>query len=137
MQCICNRIFEYAVQSTARSITLSIVNTVANLLVRDNEHFASLWKYAGEGPKAGKLRRQLLLMLCARSFKDGSPFSLAILKEQLSQAGAPANDEELDTDLAYLRELELIDLVGQIGDGHYKLSVPLMGDWIEQHGRGN
>ena len=133
MQCICNRIFEYAVQSTARSITLSIVNTVANLLVRDNEHFASLWKYAGEGPKAGKLRRQLLLMLCARSFKEGSPFSLAILKEQLSQAGAPANDEDLDTDLAYLRELELIDLVGQIGDGQYKLSVPLMGDWIEQH----
>jgi hypothetical protein len=26
----------------------------------------------------------------------------------------------------------LIDLVGKIGDGHYKLSIPLMGKWIEE-----
>ena len=42
------------------------------------------------------------------------------------------DDEALDADLTYLRELELIDLSGEIGDGEYRLTIPLMADWIEQ-----
>ena len=42
------------------------------------------------------------------------------------------SNEILDTDLAMLRELELISLVGKIGDGHYQLAIPLMAAWIEQ-----
>jgi type I restriction enzyme M protein len=54
------------------------------------------------------------------------------LQELLLQHGIELTEEELEEDLAFLRELELIDLVGKIGDGHYKLSIPLMGRWIEQ-----
>ena len=42
------------------------------------------------------------------------------------------NDEALDADLSYLRELELIEFSGEIGDGEYRLAIPLMTDWIEQ-----
>lgn len=132
MQCLCNRVFDFAVQTKARSITLGAVNEVATSLVRDNEHFASLWDYAGQGPETGRLRRQLILLLCARSFKQGTHISFGTLHEQLAQSGVDVGDEALDIDLAYLRELELIDLSGEIGDGHYRIAIPLMVDWIEQ-----
>ncbi|MFZ1545936.1 MAG: N-6 DNA methylase [Candidatus Nitrotoga sp.] len=132
MQCLCNRVFDYAVQTKARSITLSVVNSVTETLVRDNEHFASLWDYAGHGPKTGRYRRQMILFVCARSFKQGTHISFGSLHEMLLNQGVEASDEALAEDLAYLRELELIDLTGDIGDGHYCLTIPLMGDWIEQ-----
>lgn len=132
MQCVCNRVFDYAVQTKARSITLGAVNEVAASLVRDNEHFASLWDYAGLGPETGRNRRQLILLLCALSFKRGTHISFGTLHEQLAQSGVDVDEESLATDLAYLRELELIDLSGEIGDGHYRLAIPLMADWIEQ-----
>lgn len=132
MQCLCNRVFDYAVQAKSRSITVSAVNAAALSLVRDNEHFASLWDYAALGPETGRHRRQMILLLCARSLKQGTHIGFGTLQEQLAQVGADVHDEALDADLTYLRELELIDLSGEIGDGEYRLTIPLMADWIEQ-----
>lgn len=132
MQCLCNRVFDYAVQTKSRSITSSVVNEAAHGLVRDNEHFASLWGYAAQGPATGRNRRQLILLLCAQSFKRRTHIGFGTLHEQLAQAGVGADDEALDTDLSHLRELELIEFSGEIGDGEYRLSIPLMADWIEQ-----
>lgn len=132
MQCMCNRVFDYAVQTKSRSITASVINDAAHSLVRDNEHFASLWDYAALGPEAGRHRRQLILMLCALSFKQGTHIGFGTLHEQLAQVGVDVEDEPLDADLSYLRELELIEFSGEIGDGEYRLAIPLMADWIEQ-----
>lgn len=132
MQCLCNRVFDHAVQTKIRSITASVVNDAALGLVRDNEHFASLWDYAGHGPDSGRHRRHLILMLCAMSFKHGTHIGFGTLSEQLAQVGIDVDDEALDADLAYLRELELIEFSGEIGDGQYHLVIPLMADWIEQ-----
>lgn len=132
MQCLCNRIFDYAVQTRSRSITASVVSDAALGLVRDNEHFASLWDYAGLGPKTGRHRRQLILLQCAQNFKRETHVGFGTLQEQLAQVGVDVADEALDADLTYLRELELIDLSGEIGDGEYRLTIPLMADWIEQ-----
>lgn len=132
MQCLCNRVFDYAVQTKSRSITASVVNDAAHGLVRDNEHFASLWDYAALGPETGRHRRQLILLLCALSFKQKTHISFGTLHEQLAQVGVDVADELLDADLSYLRELELIEFSGEIGDGEYRLAIPLMADWIEQ-----
>lgn len=132
MQCLCNRVFEYAVQTKSRSITASVVNDASHSLVRDNEHFASLWDYAALGPTAGRHRRQLILLLCAISFKHGTHIGFGTLHEQLAQVGVDVEDAPLDADLSYLRELELIQFTGEIGDGEYRLAIPLMADWIEQ-----
>lgn len=132
MQCLCNRVFDYAVQTKSRSITASVVNDAARGLVRDNEHFASLWDYAARGPEAGRQRRQLILLLCALSFKQGTHIGFGTLREQLAQFGVDVADEPLAADLSYLRELELIEFSGEIGDGEYRLAIPLMADWIEQ-----
>lgn len=132
MQCLCNRVFDYAVQTKSRSITASVIDDAALGLVRDNEHFASLWDYAGLGPETGRHRRQLILLICAQSFKQGTHIGFGTLHEQLAQVGVDVNDEALDVDLTYLRELELIEFSGEIGDGEYRLAIPLMADWIEQ-----
>jgi len=132
MQCLCNRVFDFAVDTKSRSITASVVNDAAYSFVRDNEHFASLWRYAAEGPTAGRCRRQLILMLCALSFKQGTHIGFGMLHEHLSQMGVDVEDEPLDADLIYLRELELIEFTGEIGEGEYRLAIPLMADWIEQ-----
>jgi type I restriction enzyme M protein len=132
MQCLCNKVFDYAVQTKSRSITLGVVNDAANSLVRDNEHFASLWDYAGAGPTLGRRRRQLALLLCAQSARQGTHVNFGTPQEQLAQVGVDVDDEALDTDLAYLRELELVDFSGETGDGRYRMTIPLMADWIEQ-----
>lgn len=132
MQCLCNRVFEYAVKTKSRSITASVVDLAAQELVRDTEHFGSLWDSAADGPKTGSARRQLILLLCARSFKHGAHMNFGTLREHLAQAGVGVGDEALDGDLSYLRELELIVYSGEVGDGEYRLAIPLMADWIEQ-----
>ncbi|WP_133303075.1 N-6 DNA methylase [Cupriavidus lacunae] len=132
IQCLCNRIFDFASQTKTRSITLSVVEHAAAVLVRDNEHFATLWDFAARGPAMGGCRRQFILSLCALNFKRGNSISFGTLREQLVQVGVEADDAALDVDLAYLRELDLIELSGEIFDGHYRLAIPLMAQWIEQ-----
>ena len=58
--------------------------------------------------------------------------SFGTLHEQLTQAGVDVDDQALDIDLTYLRELELVNLAGDLGDGRYRLAIPLMADWIQQ-----
>jgi len=126
LQCLCNRIFDFAAQTKTRSITLNVVEQACATLVKDNEHFASLWDYAGSD------RKRLILMLCAQRGSRTELVSFGELQELLAQRGVEISNENLDTDLAFLRELDLIDLVGKIGDGHYQLAIPLMAAWIEQ-----
>lgn len=133
IQSLCKKIFEYADKTKTRSITLGVIDKAAAIFVSRNEHFAELWSEAGKGPKTGSYRRQSILVLCAMSFKQGTHISFGTLGEQLAQSGIEVTDEVLDSDLDYLRELELVDLAGEIGDGHYRLTIPLMADWIEQH----
>jgi type I restriction enzyme M protein len=132
IQCLCNRIFDFASQAKTRSVTLAVVEDAATALVRDNEHFASLWDYAARGPKTGGCRRQLILLQCALAFKRGAHLSFGTLREQLAQVGAEAEEADLDADLAYLRELDLVEFSGEIGDGQYGLAIPLMAQLIEQ-----
>ena len=99
--------------------------------MRDNEHFASLWDFAAKGPSGG-FCRQLILLLCAKNFKLGTHLRFGTVYEQLSQLGIEVSEEQLDVDLIYLRELELVDFSGEIGEGYYYLAIPLMADWIEQ-----
>jgi type I restriction enzyme M protein len=47
--------------------------------------------------------------------------------------GIELDDETLIADLEFLRDLELIELVGESSGGHYILAIPLMGAWIERH----
>jgi type I restriction enzyme M protein len=126
LQCLCNRIFDMAAQLKIRSVTLDIVEQAGNLLADNNEHFASLWDYAGSD------RRRFILGIIYKEEADSNFLHFGTLKERLSSYGIELNDENLIADIEFLRELELVDLKGEICSGHYVLSIPLMGRWIDR-----
>lgn len=126
LQCLCNRVFDMAAQLKARSITLDLVNRAGNALVEDNEHFASLWDYARSD------RRRLILAICSKETQDANPLRLRVFQEILFKYGIEVDEEALIADLEFLRELELLELIGESSGGHYVLAIPLMGIWIER-----
>ena len=128
IQSLCNRIFEYAVRTNERTITLNAVKTAAEEMVHDNEHFRTLWGYAGTE------RRRLVLALFRRFLDHPIPITINFLETKLEELGViiPAR-ERLGNDIEFLRELELIKMDKTIKESVYQLAVPLMGDWIQRN----
>lgn len=132
LQCLCNRIFDFAAATRSRVITVDSVNEAAGALVKDNEHFASLWDYAAQGVATGRCRRQYLLSVLADAFNRSVDVDFGGLHESILQQGVEVGDEALAADLEYLRELDLVSLTTDHGAGRYRLAIPLMADWIDQ-----
>src|SRR5262249_25830452 len=99
-QCLCNRIFDLATL-TGRSITVDQVKAASEVLVQDNEHFASLWDYTKFD------RRRFLLALIGREAKGPDPLRLGVIEERLADHGVDVKEESLIADLFELQELEL------------------------------
>ncbi|MGK7902319.1 MAG: hypothetical protein AB4352_13065, partial [Hormoscilla sp.] len=129
IQVLCNRIFERAAQSGDRTITLSAVQAAADDMVRDNEHFRTLWDYAGTD------RRRFILSLCHQLEEGPDPLNMAILENKLEEAEVQITPgKSLDEDLEFLRELELLELDNTgVSSAVYKLAIPLMANWIKAH----
>jgi len=125
IQSLCNRVFEFARSAGQRSVTVPRVKEVAAALVEDNEHFASLWDYAGTD------RRRFILALCHREDGGPDPLTFGVLRARLAEAGIEVSDAELDEDLKSLQELELIDYGGIQAGETYALTIPLMGLWLD------
>ena len=113
-------------------VTVDSVNEAASALVKDNEHFASLWDYAAQGIPKGRCRRQYLLSVLADAFKRSVDMDFGGLHETILQQGVEVEDEPLAADLEYLRELDLVSLTTDRGSARYRLAIPLMADWIDQ-----
>ena len=125
IQSLCARIFDWAAETDERTVTLGAVEAAVEEMVKDNEHFDTLWNYAQTE------RRRFLLALC-RKLKGGpDPITLSLLEAQVEEYGiALPHREGLGEDLESLRGLELIELQDTTGGSTYRLSVPLMEDWI-------
>ena len=128
VQSLCSRVFERAALGGDRTITVDTVEGAATEMVRDNEHFRTLWDYAGTA------RRRLLLALCDHLAKGPDAVNLDLFSVKLQEHGVPLRrDSELDGDVAELRELELLDLDDSYRGGTYRLSVPLMAKWLRMN----
>jgi len=128
IQSLCNRIFEYAVRTNEKTITLNAVKTAAEEMVHDNEHFRTLWDYAGTE------RRRLVLAIFTQLLDHPMPITINFLETKFEELGViiPAR-EQLGNDIEFLRELELIKMDKTIKESVYQLAIPLMGDWIQRH----
>jgi type I restriction enzyme M protein len=124
VQSLCNRIFERAASSGERTITVVAVEEAAVEMVRDNEHFRTLWDYAQT------YRRRLLLALCERLAEGPDAIALDFLSVQIEAVGVHVPRQTLlGDDLEYLRELELIEFDKGYRGGTYRIAVPLLGLW--------
>ena len=128
VQSLSNRVFERAASGGDRTITVGVVEEAATEMVRDNEHFRTLWDYAGSA------RRRLLLALCDHLAEGPDAVNLDLLSVKLQEHGVPLRREsELDGDVAELRELELLDFDDSYRGGTYRLSAPLMARWLRMN----
>ncbi len=125
LQCLCNRIFDSAISTGLKSITVDHIDRAAEALVKDNEHFASLWDYTEFD------RRRFLLCLLWKERNSDIPMKLGVIEAKLEEAGVELREELLIEDLEELIELELIDRNGESSAAHYSLSIPMMGQWID------
>ena len=125
IQSLCNRIFEHAALSNERTVTVGVVDMAAREMVQDNEHFRTLWDYAGTE------RRRFVLALCQHLEPIPDPVTLSLLETKLEEYGIVLpHGDRLGVDLEYLRELELIELQRTTRGSAYVLTVPLMANWI-------
>ena len=128
VQSLCNRVFEQAATTGVSTVTVDAVQQAATEMVRDNEHFRTLWDYAASA------RRRLVLALCDR-LQDGPDavdldlFEVELRKMRVSLRRA----RELADDVTELRELELLDFDDSYRSGTYRLAVPLMGQWMRMN----
>ena len=128
VQSLCNRVFERAASGGGPTITLDAVERAATEMVRDNEHFRTLWDYAGSA------RRRLLLAFCDRLSEEPDAVNLELLGAKLRDYEVPfRRATDLADDIDELRELELLDVDGSYRSGTYRLSVPLMANWLRMN----
>ena len=128
IQSLCNRVFEQAASRNVRTITVGIVERAATEMVEDNEHFRTLWDYAG------RTRRRLLLAFCDRLAEGPDPVNLDLLEVTLRENRVPfLGVSDLADDIRELREIELIDLDERDRRPAYRLAVPLMAKWLRSN----
>ena len=126
IQSLCNRIFDRAAESGRRLVTVGDANRAAMDMVRDNEHFRTLWDYAETE------RKRLILASCMRLQEGPDPVTLGLLEAKLEESGVIVpRSHRLGDDLEFLRELELVRLDNRTRESAYALAVPLMGMWIK------
>ena len=126
VQSLCNRVFEQAAATGMSTVTVDAVRQAATEMVRDNEHFRTLWDYTGSA------RRRLLLALCARLQDGTDAVNLDLFEVELRERGVPLRRvHDLADDVTELRELELLDFDESYRSGTYRLAVPLMAQWLQ------
>ena len=128
IQSLCTRIFEQSKRQTERTVTPTLVESATTAMVEDNEHFRTLWNYAGTE------RRRMILAICQRFGSSDDPTNLDFLETKFEEFGVRVPKKRgLGEDLDFLRELELIDFDSTQGREAYALSIPLMEKWIQRH----
>jgi hypothetical protein len=93
-------------------------------MVQDNEHFQALWGYAKTE------RRRYLLCLCNRLADGSQRLNADLFNEHLREAGIVVPLEQVDDDLRFLVELELVAMGNTPLGPQYGLAVPLMKRWM-------
>ena len=128
IQSLCSRVFDQAAAGSERTITDDLVDLAATEMVRDNEHFRTLWDYAGSE------RRRLILALSDRMADASDAFNRDLIGMKFEEHGVPVRDgEALADDITELRELELLEIDQSYRGVTYRLAIPLMAEWLRMN----
>ena len=128
IQSLCSRVFDQAAAGSERIITGDLVDRAATEMVRDNEHFQTLWGYAGSE------RRRLILALSDRMADAPDAFNRDLIGLKFEEYRVPVRDDEaLADDITELRELELLEIDQSNRGVTYRLAIPLMADWLRMN----
>ncbi|HLP45160.1 MAG TPA: hypothetical protein VK469_04400, partial [Candidatus Kapabacteria bacterium] len=125
IQMMCDHLFYMAKQQGERVISHKMVETAAQKLTEDNEHFATLWQENCQNE-----RQRLMLVLCVQMITKEEAVTFLALENKLREYKVPVTDVEIMKDIEHLEEMELIQKDPGNGGHRYNISIPLFSDWL-------
>jgi type I restriction enzyme M protein len=124
LQNLASEVFQLCAERAQRSVTTATVDEAAERMVRDFEHFQSLFK-----DQLTTDRQRFLLCLIHRLVEGPDRVTFELIRDELERHGVRySSGSALRSDLDELRELETVAL----DDGAYRLEVPLLSLWLRQ-----
>lgn len=129
IQSLCSRIFDYCVvQNHIKNVSLKIVDEAANELIRDNEHFSSIWNQSIK-----ENRKKYLVCSINELNKESEIISADIIISKLAQDKITyARENDLWDDLSDLSDIDVVKSNTIANKKVYALAVPLFGRWIDK-----
>lgn len=129
LQSICSHIFDLASSSDIRTISRQEVAKAIDAMVTNNEHFATIW-----GEYIRTARQRLIVAICGRYSDGPDPITLGFIGSTLESLRVHVPKEtQLQDDMKELKELEVIEYTTDGRSPEYRISIPLLTKWLEQH----
>lgn len=128
IQSICGRLFEVCKESGERTVTVEMVDKVAEEKAGDNEHFETLWGYI-------RTQRQHCLAFIVDELAEEQRVTLAfsaILDAAERHGVRFSGAGDLERDLEDLLDLEVLGAHGERRRQIYRIEVPLFSMWLKR-----
>lgn len=127
IQSICGRLFEVCKESSERTVTVEMVDKVAEEKAGDNEHFETLWGYI-------RSNRQRCLAFIVDELAEEQRVTLAFsaILDAAERHGVRFRGAgDLERDLEDLLDLEVLGARGERRRQIYRIEVPLFSMWLK------
>jgi type I restriction enzyme M protein len=128
IQSICGRLFEVCKESSERTVTVEMVDKVAEEKAGDNEHFETLWGYI-------RSNRQRCLAFIVDELAEEQRVTLAFsaILDAAERHGVRFRGAgDLERDLEDLLDLEVLGAHGERRRQIYRIEVPLFSMWLKR-----
>ncbi|HOY56533.1 MAG TPA: N-6 DNA methylase [Verrucomicrobiota bacterium] len=126
IQGICHRIFALCKQRKQASVSLDLVEEVVNEKTTNNEHFETLWGYLHSE------RRRCLLFLVDELGENDVAVSFNLLRTAIEEKGLQYSRQDLEADLKYLLDSDILGVDRRDRQEFYRLEVPMFAVWLRK-----
>lgn len=127
IQGICKRIFALCKQRNQSSVSLELVEEVVAEKTADNEHFETLWGYIRSE------RCRCILFVIDELAAQDVVVGFNALRTAIEDHGIVYLRKELEADLKYLAESDIIGVNWGDRQEFYRLEVPMFALWLRRN----
>lgn len=125
IQCLSAGVYDICDRTGSRVANLRTVEAAAHEYVQEGTHFRNMWRN-----EIVSSATRFLVVKTHQLERSGERVTFGRLSDELEYNGVVVSD--LEERLRLLLSLEILESVSEDFDRHYRLSVPLLGNWIEQ-----
>lgn len=113
-------------QRRKATVTLELAEEVVNEKTTDNEHFETLWGYLHSE------RRRCLLFLVDELSGNDVALSFNMLQTVAAEKGLQYSRPDLEADLQYLLDSDILGVDRHDRQTFYRLEVPMFAMWLRK-----
>lgn len=127
IQSICGRLFEVCKETGERTVTVEMVDKVAEEKAGDNEHFETLWGYVRSN------RQRCLTFVVDELAEQRGTLAFSAILDATERHGIQFRSAgDLERDLDDLLDLEVLGAHGERRRQIYRIEVPLFSMWLKR-----